>query len=173
MAGGKVSEFEKQIITTPVDAFCVLSGLGRTTVYELMKSGDLESVKIGKRRLVVIDSYRRLIERQRADGMRLAHLGDAANPPEKNRRLHERNRRRRYFCKPEQGCLQNIVSFRFFKSLVESAPQTGAYMTSQTKRIDSRRLRSRRGRILPDRYWTRAVQASTPAMKPPFRRRAR
>ena len=75
-----MANFGENLITTPVDAFCVLSGLGRTTVYELFKSGDLASVKIGKRRLVIIESYRRLIERQRAGGMQLLRLGDAANP---------------------------------------------------------------------------------------------
>ena len=55
-----------RIISTPIDVFCSISGLGRTKVYELLNSGALESVKVGKRRLILVDSYRRLIANQRA-----------------------------------------------------------------------------------------------------------
>jgi excisionase family DNA binding protein len=55
-----------RIISAPINEFCSLSGLGRTKVYEMLDSGDLDSIKIGKRRLILIDSYRKLIERQRA-----------------------------------------------------------------------------------------------------------
>jgi excisionase family DNA binding protein len=59
------------IITAPVKEFCDLSGLGRTRVYELIASGELESITIGRRRLIVLDSYRRLIERRHASGEKL------------------------------------------------------------------------------------------------------
>jgi excisionase family DNA binding protein len=52
------------IITAPVAEFCQISGLGRTKVYELLGEGTLAAIKIGKRRLIIIDSYRALIERQ-------------------------------------------------------------------------------------------------------------
>jgi excisionase family DNA binding protein len=35
-----------------------LAGLGRTTIYDALGSGDLKSVKIGKRRLITIDALR-------------------------------------------------------------------------------------------------------------------
>jgi len=54
------------IITTPVPEFLSISGLGRSLAYDMMADGRLQSIKIGKRRLIVIDSYRRLIERQLA-----------------------------------------------------------------------------------------------------------
>ena len=54
------------LITATIGSFCDISDIGRSKVYELLDAGDLESIKIGKRRLIVIDSYRRLIERQRA-----------------------------------------------------------------------------------------------------------
>lgn len=63
------------IITAPVKEFCALSGLGRTRVYELIGSGELESITIGKRRLIVLDSYRRLIDLQRAAGHKLPRPG--------------------------------------------------------------------------------------------------
>jgi hypothetical protein len=53
------------IITASIAEFSRLSGIGRTRVYELIGDGSIDSILIGKRRLVVIDSYRRLIERQR------------------------------------------------------------------------------------------------------------
>jgi len=53
------------IITAPIGEFCRLSGIGRTRIYELIGGGSLDSITIGRRRLIVIDSYRRLIERQR------------------------------------------------------------------------------------------------------------
>jgi excisionase family DNA binding protein len=37
-------------------------GIGRTKIYELIKAGDLEKVKIGRATLVTIRSLRRLIE---------------------------------------------------------------------------------------------------------------
>lgn len=52
------------IITMPVTQFCRASGLGLTKVYALINSGALQSVNIGRRRLIIVDSYRRLIERQ-------------------------------------------------------------------------------------------------------------
>jgi len=53
-----------RIITAPVGEFCQLSGLGRTKVYELLSKGTLDSITVGKRRLIIIASYRALIERQ-------------------------------------------------------------------------------------------------------------
>ena len=52
-------------ITVPVGEFCRLAGIGRSLVYEMIGDGRLDSITIGKRRLIVLDSYRRLIERQR------------------------------------------------------------------------------------------------------------
>ena len=37
-------------------------GLGRTTIYRLIKAGELESVRIGSRRLLKVESIRRIIE---------------------------------------------------------------------------------------------------------------
>jgi excisionase family DNA binding protein len=61
-----MSDIPNDIITAPVGEFCRLSGLGRTKVYELINAGELESITIGKRRLIVMASYTRLIERRRA-----------------------------------------------------------------------------------------------------------
>ena len=42
-------------ITAPVDKFCGLSGLGKNTVYQMIGDGRLASIKIGRRRLVVVE----------------------------------------------------------------------------------------------------------------------
>ncbi|MBV9151307.1 MAG: helix-turn-helix domain-containing protein [Alphaproteobacteria bacterium] len=57
-----------KLITATIDNFCAISDIGRSKVYELLDAGDLDSIKIGKRRLILLDSYRKLIERQRAAG---------------------------------------------------------------------------------------------------------
>jgi excisionase family DNA binding protein len=53
-----------RIITATIGEFCNLSGIGRSLVYELIGDGRLESILIGKRRLIVLDSYRNLVARQ-------------------------------------------------------------------------------------------------------------
>jgi hypothetical protein len=52
-------------ITATIPEFRRLSGIGRSRIYQLLDGGELESVYIGSRRLILIDSYRKLIERQR------------------------------------------------------------------------------------------------------------
>jgi excisionase family DNA binding protein len=54
------------IITCSIREFCRLSGISRSRVYELLSDGKLESICLGSRRLILLDSYRLLIERQRA-----------------------------------------------------------------------------------------------------------
>lgn len=38
--------------------------LGRTSVYELINAGELETRKMGRRRLVTVESIKRLIDNQ-------------------------------------------------------------------------------------------------------------
>lgn len=57
---------DTDIITATIPEFRRLSGISRSRIYELLDAGEIESVYIGARRLVLIDSCRRLIERQRA-----------------------------------------------------------------------------------------------------------
>lgn len=44
------------------DARKALGGIGRTKIYEMIKSGDLRTVKVGRRTLVKTDSIRALVE---------------------------------------------------------------------------------------------------------------
>ena len=39
-------------------------GLGRTSIYELIKDGRLEAFKLGRRTLVRVESIRRLVDAQ-------------------------------------------------------------------------------------------------------------
>jgi excisionase family DNA binding protein len=45
------------------DAAQVLGGLGRTKIFELVASGELPSVRVGRRRLVRADALREFAER--------------------------------------------------------------------------------------------------------------
>ena len=65
-------------ITVTIDKFLRLSGFGRSKTYELLADDTLESIKIGKRRLIILESYHRLIERQRAECA--TRTGDAPAP---------------------------------------------------------------------------------------------
>ncbi|WP_397603994.1 helix-turn-helix domain-containing protein [Sphingorhabdus sp.] len=49
-------------LTTSVNATMRALGLGRTTVNAMISDGRLESVKLGGRRLVKVESIRRLID---------------------------------------------------------------------------------------------------------------
>jgi excisionase family DNA binding protein len=42
-------------------------GVGRTTIFELIASGRLESVKIGRRRIIPADALQRLLDELRVD----------------------------------------------------------------------------------------------------------
>jgi predicted DNA-binding transcriptional regulator AlpA len=49
------------VITATIPEFCRISGISRARVYEMLAAGQLESVVIGRRRLIVLESYRQLI----------------------------------------------------------------------------------------------------------------
>jgi predicted DNA-binding transcriptional regulator AlpA len=53
-------------ITVGVREFMRLSGLSHPTVYRMLGRGDLDTVKIGTKRLILLASYRALIARQQA-----------------------------------------------------------------------------------------------------------
>ena len=54
------------IITAPIQEFCRISGIGRSKTYELLDEGKLQSIKIGKRRLIVVRSWKQLVEEKLA-----------------------------------------------------------------------------------------------------------
>lgn len=59
---------DRKLIPWWPDAGQVLGGLSRPTMWRLVKSGDLPSLKIGRRRLVAVRDLDAYIDRQRAAG---------------------------------------------------------------------------------------------------------
>lgn len=49
-------------LTVTIQAARTALGLGNTKIYELISSGKLETIKIGRRRLIKTDSIRALVE---------------------------------------------------------------------------------------------------------------
>lgn len=60
--GGKIPILPKLL---PINDAARLLGVGRTTLYELIGNGELESVHLGHRHLVVYESAEQLVERLR------------------------------------------------------------------------------------------------------------
>ena len=58
---GKVVPFRERLSCT-VDEACVVTGLGRTKLYELIGSGQLITTTIGRRRLVIVRSLLQLVD---------------------------------------------------------------------------------------------------------------
>lgn len=50
-----------QPVLHPISRFCELYGVGRTKTYELINAGDLETVKVGRKRLITEASARRAL----------------------------------------------------------------------------------------------------------------
>jgi excisionase family DNA binding protein len=57
----------EQKISVTVDAAAAASGLSRSTIYELIGDGSLESRRVAGRRLILVRSLRRLIEGDAAE----------------------------------------------------------------------------------------------------------
>jgi excisionase family DNA binding protein len=57
--------FAERVICTIAEA-CDASGLGRTKIYDLIKAGDLKTITIGRRRLVLVNSLLNLLAPTRA-----------------------------------------------------------------------------------------------------------
>ena len=58
-----VSPLSIEPLTVRIPVAIQLTGIGRSKLYELIKSGDVETVKIGTATLVTMASLRRLVER--------------------------------------------------------------------------------------------------------------
>src|ERR1051325_7362107 len=57
-------------ISLPLNEFWAISGLGNTLVREMIKDGRLQSVRVGKKRLlIVVKSYLDFIEKQQVEGV--------------------------------------------------------------------------------------------------------
>jgi excisionase family DNA binding protein len=57
-------EHHMEILLVSIPDAAKALSVGRTTVYELMRSGQLETRKMGRRRLITAESLRRLVDEQ-------------------------------------------------------------------------------------------------------------
>ena len=57
-----MSAFDPVLVSVET-ARAMLGGVGKTTLYAMLSAGDLESVKLGKRRLVRVSSIQALADR--------------------------------------------------------------------------------------------------------------
>ena len=80
------------LITLTIQAFGRAAGIGLTKTYQLINSGVLETVVVGKRRLIVVASYRRFIQAQ-LDAKRTPATQPLATPPRRDRAARSRQRR--------------------------------------------------------------------------------
>ena len=55
-------------LSCTIDQACEATGLGRTKLYEEMQAGRVETVNVGKRRLVLVRSLVRLIDPKSVPG---------------------------------------------------------------------------------------------------------
>lgn len=55
------TENEPLPMTATIAQFSKISGLGKTSIYELINSGELGTVVICGRRLILVESYRNLL----------------------------------------------------------------------------------------------------------------
>ncbi|MFN4357012.1 helix-turn-helix domain-containing protein [Sphingopyxis alaskensis] len=59
---GEKLEAKMQSFTTSISQAAKALGLGRTSIYALINEGRLDTIKIGRRRLIKVESIRALIE---------------------------------------------------------------------------------------------------------------
>jgi hypothetical protein len=59
-------------ITAPIGPFCRDNGLGRTKVYKLIGDGEIESITIGRKRYIIVQSYIDFLRRQAQSAQALA-----------------------------------------------------------------------------------------------------
>ena len=60
-----VSNSQPEPLTVRIPAAIRMTGIGRSKLYELIQSGDIEIVKIGSATLIPVESLRQLINRYR------------------------------------------------------------------------------------------------------------
>ena len=51
-------------ITLSISSTAMILGIGRSSTYGLINTGNLKTIKIGRRRLVTVDSLRAFVGRQ-------------------------------------------------------------------------------------------------------------
>jgi excisionase family DNA binding protein len=60
MAKAKQKLIEHEPLTVPIRTAATMLGIGRSTLYELLDAGEIETIKVGRRRLVLMSQARKL-----------------------------------------------------------------------------------------------------------------
>jgi excisionase family DNA binding protein len=55
-----------QPITVRIPMAVKMTGIGRSKLYELISAGEITAIKVGSSRLVIVESLKDFVERQRA-----------------------------------------------------------------------------------------------------------
>jgi predicted DNA-binding transcriptional regulator AlpA len=84
--GYAITNFPSEMITATVPEFSRISGLGQSTVWRMIADQRLQTISVGRRRLVVVDSYRRLIAAQLQGSPTDARRNDTVPPIGSKRR---------------------------------------------------------------------------------------
>jgi hypothetical protein len=65
MSGSKAESASIEPISVKIPEAVRLSGLSRSRIYELMKSGDIEYAKVGSSTLIIVESLRSFVQSRR------------------------------------------------------------------------------------------------------------
>jgi len=66
---------EEQLLTVSIKTAAAMIGIGRSTLYGLLDVGEIETIKVGRRRLVVVASLRAFVESKRLPVSTLPSIG--------------------------------------------------------------------------------------------------
>lgn len=55
-------------LTVPISVFCEVVGIGRSTAFDLIRRGEIDVVRIGRKTLITTDSIQRLLDRNLTKG---------------------------------------------------------------------------------------------------------
>jgi excisionase family DNA binding protein len=64
---GEVVGTHIEPLSVDIPGACRMTGLGRSKIYELLGSGELQGLKIGRRRIITVQAIRDLLDRLQAD----------------------------------------------------------------------------------------------------------
>jgi hypothetical protein len=96
-------------ITAPIGPFCRDNGVGRTKVYQLIGEGEIESVTIGRKRYIVVQSYVEFLKRQAVRVPALASPNPRAGSAGRSYRTDDGGPHRERRHRPDQpfddGCI--------------------------------------------------------------------
>jgi excisionase family DNA binding protein len=73
MTAGRPESTIGEPISVKIPVAVRLTGLSRSRIYELMRSGDIEFAKVGSSTLILVESLREFIQSRRSSGNEVNH----------------------------------------------------------------------------------------------------